>query len=756
MILQLIKGKRIVCYLCIIVVVSILVKDSIWGKEEVTLAEGLENETSLSLTGVVTGLEEKEYCQYIYVKTSTYKWLIYDYEFLDLSLGNEICVVGELEYFDVARNPGNFDFENYYHTKKIVAGLSAESIEIINDSKFIVLNYLYELRLKGVEHIYNILGEEEGSLLVAMVFGEKNGMDAEQKELYQKMGISHIFAISGLHISLISLVLYKMLRRATGSFLVAGITSSIFLFLYVLLIGVSISAVRASIMFVMRIGADITGREYDIRTSLAIAAMCILISNPLYLYDGGFLLSFGAILGVIYVVPILEKILLNATEKLCVISEKKKNKNMIKEKLVQGLSASIGIQLVILPILLYFYYEISPYSIILNIIVIPIMTLLLGIALVGIILSLVWYGAGALLLYLSGWLLQVINFLSETALGFYKSRIVIGQPWWIMILIYYIVLVVFVFYAQIINDIELEEYKRTNIYRVLAMICCGLPLILIIPDDLWEPVDLMVTMIDVDQGDSIFITGSGLGNYLIDGGSTGIDEVGKYRIEPYLRSIGVDHLDYVFISHGDSDHLNGIEEMLARQNLGIEIGTIVVCGEAFLDDGLIELIAIAQEYDTEVAIIEAGTSITDGGLEITCIAPLNTYVGDIGNESSMILEVSMDELQILFTGDVEGEGEEQLIEILEETRATYQILKVAHHGSSNSTTTEFLDLIQPEVALISAGVDSIYGHPHEETLERLDFYGCDIYTTPANGGVVLSYKSNDDTITIEETIISGE
>lgn len=754
--LQWIKGKRILFYVCILFILGILLKDAIWGKKEPSFPEELgeiSEEMDISLVGVVTGLEEKEYSQFIYLKTDTNVWLVYDYEFLELSLGNTIQVSGALKQFDVARNPGNFNAQTYYYTKGIVSGLSLESIEILDENTYPIRNYLYELRLTGVEYIYNILGEDEGSLLVAMVFGEKNGMDDEEKELYQKIGISHIFAISGLHISLISLGVYQMLRRLTGSFTLAGVVSGIFLILYVILIGLGISAIRASIMFIIHVGADITGRVYDIRTSLAIAAICILIYNPLYIYNGGFLLSFGAILGVIYLVPFWEEVLYDLLNK---IKKSDKEKNSIRERLVKGLSASIGIQMMILPILLYFYYEFSPYSILLNLLVIPIMTILLGIALIGIAISLFWYNLGSVLICLSGWLLQVIEFLSETVLTLYMSRVVVGQPWFIMLVLYYMGVVGILGYLYMVNKIKIETYKRQKIYNKLAIAFLGFILVLFIPEDIFNPTELTVTMIDVDQGDSIFVSGSGLGTYLIDGGSTGISEVGKYRIEPYLLSIGVDKLDYVFISHGDTDHLNGIEEMLERQDLGIKIETVVVCTEQFHDEGLIGLIEIAQENGTEVAMIEAGMVIQDKELEISCIAPLETYEGDLGNESSMILEVALGNFQMLSTGDVEGEGEEQLIEILSDSQEQYPVLKVAHHGSKNSTTSEFLEIIQPKIALISAGVDSIYGHPHEETLALLESYGCTIYTTSTNGGVVLSYNINGDTINIEETIVVKE
>lgn len=750
-----IKGKRVICYLCIGFIIFVFIRDWICGREEIPLPvelEEAEDGTEFTITGEIYKLEEKDYGQLIYLESDTRKWLLYDYNFVEVYIGNMIQVNGELCLFDTARNPGNFDALNYYNTIGLVAAISVNELEVVDDGVSTIKNYLYQLRKKGIERIYEVLDEEEGSLLVAMVFGDKNDMDDEQEELYQKIGISHIFAISGLHISLLSLVVYQLLRRLSGSYVIAGVLSGALLGMYVMMIGMGISAIRAGTMFLVRVGADISGRVYDIKTSLAVAALCILIPNSDYLYQGGFLLSFGAILGVIYLIPFWN----GFSEQW--LKNHGFEQNIKVCKVVQGIGASLGIQLMILPILLYFYYEVSLYCIFVNLLVIPLMTILLGIAMIGIVLSLVWYAGGAIFISLSGWFLQVIDVIGDVVLALPFSRLILGIPWWPMIILYYMIMAMCLGYTYILSKIQMEEGESLKGNRKIALVLCVLPLLLMLhlPNG-----DMTITMLDVGQGDGIYIEGPDGGHYFVDGGSTDISSVGKYRIETYLRSIGVASLDYVFISHGDVDHLNGIEEMLARQDLGIRIKTLVVCGEAFLDDTLLGLVDTAQEYGTQVAIIQEGNVITDGEMSITYIAPISTYVGEIGNASSMILELSYEEFDMLFTGDVEGDGEEQLLAILEE-KATlegfgdgeqiYDVLKVAHHGSSSSSSQEFLDLVLPDIAFISAGVDSIYGHPHEEVLERLMALECDIYTTSEQGGVILSYYANSDTITINSTL----
>ncbi|MEE1085596.1 MAG: ComEC/Rec2 family competence protein [Schaedlerella sp.] len=248
--------------------------------------------------------------------------------------------------------------------------------------------------------------------------------------------------------------------------------------------------------------------------------------------------------------------------------------------------------------------------------------------------------------------------------------------------------------------------------------------------------ELKITMLDVGQGDGIHIrTPSGM-QILIDGGSSDVSEVGKYRIEPYLESQGVTELDYVFISHGDLDHTSGIQEMLLNQKFGIRIHTLILPSENVLDESLLEVGRFAEQYGTRVAAIGAGEKIIDGEMVITCIAPSESYEGAIGNASSMVLDLRYKGFDMLFTGDLENEGEDAVVKsgVLRD----YDILKVGHHGSKNSTSEEFLEQVRPEVALISAGKENRYGHPSKETLERLKNIGCEVYSTQECGAIIIN------------------
>lgn len=794
-------------------VVLIWIKCTLLGMNFVEkIPEGMKiNEGDvITVVGNVYDKEEKPSSQYIYIKGQVIEgymsevnlistpnsihgplnYIVVNSEYNSLTIGQEISVTGKIQYFTVDRNPGNFDAATYYGNQGIEAMVYAQEIKSIDDmdnmgnnglvkarlsiykigpycSRLIngIYNHLYNIKSTGINHLYTVLGQDKGALLAAMIFGEKSGMDSEQKERFQKIGISHIFAISGLHISLLSLVLYTWIRKRTGSYLLAGIIATIALSLYIMLIGLSISALRAGTMFVIKVIADITGRIYHRGTALAVAAIWILVTTPAYLYDGGFLLSFGAIMSVIFLMPIIQMLL------------------KPYGKIGAALGASIAIQLMLLPIMFQNFYEVSLYSVIVNILVIPCMPLLLGLGILGVwmggVFSIFGMGISTLLLRICGIVLGMLDSLSHLVLGLPYSRIVLGKLWWPVIIMYYLILISLIIWGrilverqQIIEDVfgvqeqivreginrSMNTEKQMRTYqkcrcRELTVGFLVLPLLLFIKAPSHE---LEITLIDVGQGDGIHISGPNGGNYLVDGGSTDISNVGTYRIEPYLLSIGVRVLDYVLISHGDSDHMNGVATMLARQDVGVRIKNLVLVEEQFLDTKLNELKDIALENQTKVLIMEAGNTIREGEMSLTCLAPAAEYIGELGNSSSMVLDLSYYDFDMLFTGDLEKEGEREFITYLGAAEEKeYEVLKVSHHGSKNSTPMEFLEYIQPNIAVISAGVNSTYGHPHVETIERISMFTSHIYSTSEAGAIFISYSKNSSAIKVATYLEKG-
>ncbi len=658
-----------------------------------------------------------------------------------IRIGNRIRITGEAAVFDSARNPGNFDQRAYYARQGIHVLVWADKLEVISRETDRTAQFLSEVRCTWKD----------------ILVKDKAGLDAEMKKMYQKNGIGHLLAISGLHMSFIGMGIYGLLRKTGLGFIPAGIAGGAVLILYTMMIGAGVSSLRALIMFLIRVGADMTGRDYDLATSLSAAAAVLCARQPLYVTDAGFLLSFGAILGLVLLSPVFGEMF--RSEKLEAASGRKKDGrtgcakgksglHMIRQYLcgkafaaghwlLSGLASSLAVNVLLLGPVLYFYFEIPPYSVLLNLLVIPVMPVAMASGIIGSALTLLSDSLGGAVLQASGAVLWMYDRLCGAAGAFPGSRFVTGKPDVVWLAGYYVVLGIlcgiFYFLRQ-----KTEDGRSSGILRIPGwlLVVCAVVMAAACRLGCKSEEGIRAAVLDVGQGDCIYIRGD-QEDYLVDGGSSDVSSAGIYRIEPYLLANAVDTLDYVFATHGDEDHINGIRELLENQDLGVRIRNLVLPSEGYLDEKLLELAETARKNGTRTAVMRAGDKITEktGKTELKCLGPVEGTKLEPGNEASLVMELTYGDFCMLLTGDVEGQGEESLYK--EGELPQCDVLKAAHHGSRDSTTAEFLKAAQPKVAVISAGVDNRYGHPHEETLERLREAGCSVYSTQENGTLTV-------------------
>ena len=376
----------------------------------------------IRLSGRVYEIEQKDSYQIIYLKNNSINYqnnsfkeskiMIYDGEKLNIEIGNQLSVDGSLTFFEEERNPGCFNQKLYYQRKSIHAAVWADGIEVTDFGTDRLKNSLHQFRRQWREQLGEKMGNEDGAILSSMLLAEKSGMNTDTKELYQVNGVAHVLAISGLHLSVIGIGLYKLFRQLSGSFVLGGLMGIIFLMTYILMIGMSVSVLRAFVMFLFRVGADMTGRHYDNLTAIAAAALITVLWQPLCIYDGGFWLSYGAILGIILILPLFEG------------------------KLCQGFWVSLSVNLMTLPVLLYYFYEVPLYGLLLNLIVVPLMTVILMSGLAGSVCCMIFVpqgpfgenGIGGILLGVCKVIFWIYGKLCELVLGFPGSRIVAGIP----------------------------------------------------------------------------------------------------------------------------------------------------------------------------------------------------------------------------------------------------------------------------------------------------------------------------------------
>lgn len=509
---------------------------------------------------------------------------------------------------------------------------------------------------------------------------------------------------------------------------------------YVLLVGFSPSAFRAAVMFSLFLIAGICKKSYDMISAMAFASILILLYCPGYVTDSSFQLSFLAILGVGF---FYKNFLENST---CLKSIVKMHRpgtikswlyNKVVVGIVSGGTVSFFVTMSTLPVLLWSYNEVAFYSVLLNIIIVPLMSLLL----VSAILALLFVNVLPLLSILPVWvaesILFIYKFLCSRLEGLGFGRVNLGRPSLAVIAVYYLLLTFACLYKG--------KWKRY--IKALGIIVCIL--LMCLPH--WRGAQLH--MLDVGQGDCfVFFTDNGH-TYIFDGGSSSLNSIAEKRIIPFLKYYGVKEIEAVFVSHPDSDHMNGIIGLLEdAQKECIDVKRVFVYREA-LDTGAFDdlMSAGGAVFDsvskngngTHIYGIEEGFRLEDGELRIECLYPtvgegienLKKKPSAFGNDTSLVMQLSYGEFSFLETGDIETVGECALMERLEKSRfksdgfmpdesksngLMSDVLKVAHHGSSSSSCEQFVENVAPQIALISAGENNSYGHPHRETLETLE------------------------------------
>ena len=673
------------------------------------------------------------------------------------NIGEEVLVAGKAYCFKPPRNPGEFDSRLYYSTLKIAYRIKNAHITARNGKKDILREKLCILRYRLEGMLDNCLAEEDSAVMKAMLLGDRAFMDEEIKELYKNSGIVHILAVNGLHISILGMGLYKFLKRLKLQNVVCSVLPILFMYLYGEMCGISSSSFRAIGMFVLRLTAPLIGRTYDLLSALALTEMLLIIDQPLYLFNSGFLFSFGAVIGITVVKPRLEEMIL-----LILNLKVRISRNLV----IQGLLSGISVVLVTLPVYLEFYYTYPIYSLITNIIVIPLMGLLLvcgvlSCAAGGLL------GAGLVVRFLNipGIAVHYILLLYKYLCGFQNSIpgniLYLGNKEGYRIVIYYVMLGIALFLIK--KDKEKHDRERTwQIIRALIIPAALFILTINIPGG------LKITAIDVGQGDGIVIS-TGCSNILIDGGSSSNDKVGKYSLIPFLSYEGIGVLDAVIVSHEDEDHISGILEIMdGMEKGGIRIKTLVLpdVAAATRESNYHKLEKRAKELKIPVKYISKGekfelkvkTGFMSEKLEFTCLNPTKKMETEGANAYSGVLHMRYGSFTALFTGDVEKEGEEQLKQTISQNTEKYgeiTLLKVAHHGSAYTTDEEFLEMTKPKLAVISCGVNNSYGHPHAELLERLEQYGTKIYRTDELGAVSISVSRKGE-VRIKSTLIPGQ
>lgn len=668
------------------------------------------------------------------------------------SIGEKVRTEGKVKVFAAPTNPGEFNSLLYYSTSKISYRLTGASVTAASGEMDVLREYLCRMRLFFEKSLDRVLEPEDSAMLKAILLGDKAYMERDTKELYQKCGIIHILSVSGLHISLLGMGIYELLRRLRMKAPVAGAISIVFIVLYGLMCGMGTSAFRAILMFAVRLLAPVVQRTYDILTALALAGILLLLDQPLYLYNSGFLFSFGAIIGIAYMKPSLEPVFISKKWRMNFVTDREKSRGQrIVAGVMESLITAFSIFVVTLPVYASSYYTYPVLGFVLNLVVVPLMAPLMIMGLVCMLLAAISPVLGAVLGMVVHYMLEMIRHLCTFTEKIPGKTWYMGHTDHLRIALYLAVILAFPLASEYIR--EHMTKKKRSILGEKAYMYEGLRFAVILASMVLlcfqvRP-ELKITALDIGQGDAIVVEMKDK-TILIDGGSTSRKQVGEYVIIPFLKYEGIGTIDIAVMTHEDMDHISGLLEVMEDMDKGgIGIRNLVLPGVAQENKGenYLEVEKRAKELGIPVTYITAGKEFTIPGTEaaFTCLNPESSRIYEGANEYSTVLHMRYGSFTALFTGDVEGSGQENLRELIEGSGDKYTdvtLLKVAHHGSEYTTDREFLDYVSPRLALISCGRDNSYGHPHKALVERLEEAGADTYRTDEMGAISVTPKGN--------------
>ena len=709
---------------------------------------------------------------------------------MPLPLPGQICSVkGHFLELSPATNEGEFSLPSYYKGEGISGVFQAKTIELVRGESSPFAKELFTLKQSLGNRIDALFPEETAGFLKSLFLGERSGITLSEKSLYQSAGISHILAISGLHLSLLGGFFYRLLRKTKLSSLLSSLITSFFLFSYFLFTGSSHSAFRALFMLFLRFAAIQLGKGKDLLSQLSFALLFLLWLNPLSLYSIGMQCSFFTL----FVFFLLEerpgKAVRKKKEKVLSKICKKhalgfsKHPSLLLKfpaylsKLIpcllstlpHRLQGSFLFYLALLPLFSLTQFSFPLYAPLLNLLLLPLLPFFFLLGAVSIFLSYLPEQDFLLLRLLSfssrfllNLLFQIFHLFMEKSLALPFSQIPLGKMQALSVMFYFLFLYLLFFFPKA---------KSLSLLLSLGFLL-SLPLYLPKP-----PKELEITALDVGQGDG-FVLRKGALVFTIDNGSTSKNLFPEQIFFPYCKAKRIQHIDYALLTHCDRDHISGIQALLEK-NPSISLSHLILPASSLQDHRYDLLKRLAYNHGADIfywqkgdelvfseqgiclptkenALAENSTMAKKGWsdakghqLHIRCFYPNDASYMEEANAHSIGCLLEYGHFRMLFTGDMPKEAEEALLENCREAEVSpvVDVLKLAHHGSKTSSCPSFLSETRAKFALFSYGKKNRYGHPHKSTVENCKKYRLFPLETAKLGEILIKTNGEQFEIT---------
>ncbi len=621
------------------------------------------------------------------------KFLIYvPKENQKLDYGDIIKAKANYQEPDKATNTGCFDYSLYLKTKKIYGIFKVEKIEEISKSNNKSIIYNIQKYIK--ETFRNNLKKENAELAIGLILGDRSNISDEIQEAFKNANLTHMLAISGAHFSYIIMIVTWICKKLKNKRL-----EQVLLILSIIgfmnLTGNTPSVVRAGIMSIMLILASILKRKNDFYTTLSLSLIIQIINNPYVIFDLGLILSYSGVIGIVTFYEFFRQ--------------------RIKLKIV---SVTLSANVLIIPIMIYNFNTISFTFIISNVLASGLLGLIIIIEFISIIFR--CKPIFVLLDICLSILTKIASFCSKLPFSkIYVSNYAIFVVIAIYIIIYLIV-----------------KMKKKSIPIIIIFVLLFNFTVVIFRYSKFEKDELQINFIDVNQGDCTLLINKGKTIMIDTGGQINSSyDIGKNILHRYLLYKGITKLDYLMLSHFDADHCQA--GIFILENMKVE--NLIISKQPETSFLYEQIMKIAKQRKIKVLYVKKGDKFNISNLKFEIIHPKNEFITNNPlNNNAIVSKISYYNFKMLFTGDIEEIAEKTLLK--EDLQA--DLLKVGHHGSKTSTTKEFLDKVNPKIALIGVGENNKFGHPNDGVIKRLEDKNIKIYRTDKNGEINVNVSKN--------------
>lgn len=684
----LIKKDKKIIILLVFVILSFIYIDILENEYN-----RIENKQIEEKAVIISDIQEKEY-KYIYEAKflkNNKKVLINikkSQQIDKINYGDLIYLEGKLEIPKIATNYKGFDYRQYLKTKKIQGIVIADNVKILK-AKY-KNNLIYQMQKKIKAIIKEKLPSETGDLLLAILLGDKKDLSEQIQINFKNSNLSHMLAVSGAHVSYIIIGLTYITQNSIMGKRKARVFCIFFLIIFMAITNFTPSVTRACIMAILTLVSEILYKKADIYTNISISALIILLYNPYSLLDLGFKLSFGGTIGIVIFMRFIKK-----------KQEEPKLLNYIKQMALVSICANI----IIIPIIMNNFNTVSLTFLVSNILASPILAIIVIVGFSIIIISIISHSLSNLLVF---WLNPILNLLIKISSFCSKlpfAKILVVTPYIFNIIFYYTIIL------YLVNYNELKQFikKKTVILLSIILILSNFIFYIL-------PQDLKIYFIDVGQGDSTLIVTPSKKTILIDGGGSESFDVGEKVLLPYLLDRRIRKIDYIMISHFDTDHCKGIFTVIEN----LKVKNIIISKQAEKSENYKKFKEIVANKKINIILVKAGDKIKiDKYIYFKILFPTEKLIMQNPlNNNSIVSQLNYKSFKMLFTGDIEEIAEKEILN-LQKDKLKSTILKVAHHGSNTSSTQEFINSVKPELALIGVGKNNTFGHPSECVVEKL-------------------------------------